>query len=444
MSAEQSQLLAALLTGVQESIFAIVECFRLAGVDEEALRRAVASVVSRHDALSSRLVKDARGHHWERSAAARFGWSRSDLSALAGAEGRAALNDAVREHVHEPFDLAAGLIVRVLLVALAGDEYIVACAMHHLCVDGRSVGIVLSEIGQRYAFERDHGPARPPSLPPAVLSAGNVYAWQAAIGNQAQAVPSSGWRRLLGGPASEPALPYDRPRLTRAALMPAEISCPLPARCASAVRRLSSALGATDFMTVFAAFAVLAAAPDGTIRLATTVSMRGRPELAEVVGLLSTTAVLGFHFTLGDGFADVLTQVRDALLDAHSAADEPFAVVAEAIEQEQGIDRADLASILIEAYEPPAPPGGWLSPGPLTGLVRPLATAYHLAVSIMVGPGGVDCAVTYRQELFEPETVLGFFDRLGVLICDLADRPDVPLAQIRGLSAAFAGPEPVR
>jgi hypothetical protein len=330
------------------------------------------------------------------------------------------------EHVAEPFSLEEGILVRVLAMRLGPEDHLVSFALHHLAVDGRSAGLVLGQIADAY---RDGGQAPEPGTP---LSALDVYAWQAArMADGSHAPHTETWRRVMGETAGEPDLSYDRPRLARVSLMPAQASVRFPASCADAVRALSADLGVTPFMTVLAAFAVLLSGGQPAVRIGTTVSMRGRPELAEVVGLLSTTAALGIPVDERGGFAEAARRVRDLLLDAHTAADQPFAVAAEAVAREQGIDQADLARVLVIADEPPPCPDGWRDPGPLPGVARPVVTTYDLVVSVRMEDSAVDCEVVYRGELFNAETIDTFMNRLGELIGEVAEDPGAPLTVVK-------------
>ncbi|MEV1084868.1 condensation domain-containing protein, partial [Streptomyces sp. NPDC050211] len=426
LSGEQYEIWRSLKDGAPQAAFAVVEALRTGPVDAHALREAVEDTAARHDALSSRLVDDGAEPRWHRLPVPRISWHEEDLSALAQDDRAAALREIAQRHVGEPFDLAAGLLVRARLVRLAADAHVLLLAVHHIAVDGRSMELIVAQLEDAYAAFASG--RRPDPEPPGRLRLADVARWQRTRTGSQDGVLDE-WRHALACPPPELRLPYDRPRLVRAALIPTELPFLLPAPGAG---RFARTAGLTPFT---AALTALTAALGqygqhegrGEVWLATVLSTRDRPGLAAVVGPLTSTAVLRVDTAGASTHRELARRVADALLNAHTHPDTDLTAVGELAEREYGIDRARLSQVLVVAQEEAAArPGGLFTPDGDTAAVRPTATAFDLVWSLRAGPDDVEGVLTYKGELFDAATADGLVQRYGRALDALLRTPDAP------------------
>ncbi|MDN3025973.1 non-ribosomal peptide synthetase [Streptomyces sp. S.PB5] len=426
LSGEQYEIWRSLKDGAPQGAFAVLEALRTGPVDANALREAVEDTAGRHDALSSRLVTDGEEPRWHRLPVPRVSWHEEDLSTLAEADRVAALREIAQRHVGEPFDLAAGLLVRARLVRLAADAHVLLLAVHHIAVDGRSMELIVGQVEDAYtAFTAGR---RPSSAAPGGLRLADVARWQRTRVPDAGALDE--WRRAFASPPPELSLPYDRPRLVRAALIPTELPFVLPAPGAG---RFARDAGLTPFAAALTALTAALGQDAGSraeVWLATVLSTRDRPGLDTVVGPLTSTAVLRVDTGGARTHRELARRVADALLDAHTHAGTDLAAVGDLAEREYGIDRARLSQVLVVAQEEAAPrPGGLFAPDSEAAAVRPTATAFDLVWSLRAGPDDVEGVLTYKGELFDPATAGGLVARYGRALDALLRDPDVPWRQ---------------
>src|ERR1700690_1851931 len=116
----------------------------------DILQSAVDEICRRHEVLRTRLtagaeepvqVIDPRGRVVVRS---------EDLSGVADeSKEKAAMDSALRE-LQLPFDLAADLPMRVLLLRLAADDHVLVNVMHHVIADGQTGTIFFDELSAIY------------------------------------------------------------------------------------------------------------------------------------------------------------------------------------------------------------------------------------------------------------------------------------------------------
>ncbi|MFE3558587.1 amino acid adenylation domain-containing protein [Streptomyces sp. NPDC059193] len=428
LSTEQAEIWQALRGGAAPAAFVVFEALRATArtLDPHALRQAVEHTAARHDALSSRLVTTGDEPRWHPLTVPRTGWAEDDLSALPGADRAAALDALAQRHLEEPFDLAAGVLLRARLVRLADDEHVLLLAVHHIAVDGRSMELLIRQITAAYEqFAAGRWPDDPAGEPPLRLA--DVARWQ----QERTAAGADGhWRRALaaGGPPRLP-LPYDRPRLVRGALMPTELPFAFAAPGTGAFGRADGlspfALGLSALV---AALARGAGDPDGTpdeVWLATVLSTRSRPGLADVVGPLTGTALLRVPLADTRTHRELARAVGHALLAAHDSPAAALGSVAALAEGEYGVDRALLSQVLVVAQEDAAPaPGALFAPDGSIAAARPTATAFDLVWSLRTGEDDADGVLTYKGELFDDTTAQGLVQRTRQALEALVNHPD--------------------
>ncbi len=427
LSTEQTEIWQALRGGAAPAAFVVFEALRAGArtIDPHALRQAVEHTAARHDALSSRLVVTDAGPRWQPLTVPRTGWAEDDLSALPETDRGAALDALAQRHLEEPFDLAAGLLLRARLVRLAAHEHVLLLAVHHIAVDGRSMELLVRQTADAYEeFAAGRWPADPAGEPPLRLA--DVARWQQ---ERTPAGADEHWRRALaaGEPPRLP-LPYDRPRLVRGALMPTELPFAFPAPGAGAFGRADGlspfALGLTALVAALARGEGADGTPD-EVWLATVLSTRSRPGLADVVGPLTGTALLRVPTGAAGTYRELARAVADALLAAHDRPGAGLDAVSALAEGEFGVDRALLSRVLVVAQEDAAPvPGALFSPDAAVAATRPTATAFDLVWSLHTGEDEADGVLTYKGELFDDATAGRLVERTRQALAALVAHPD--------------------
>lgn len=172
-------------------------------VDEEALRGAVSDVVARHEVLRTRFPAAGGRPVPVVSDAGEVPWAVQD------ADGAAALALA-QEAVQQPFDLAAGPLLRVRLVRSGADELLLVVVVHHIVFDGWSSGVFTGELAH---FYRARAAGRPGDLSELAVQYGDFAVWQREwLDSGVLEDQASYWRERLAGAPPVLELPADRPR----------------------------------------------------------------------------------------------------------------------------------------------------------------------------------------------------------------------------------------
>ena len=268
---------------------------RLRGpVDVAALQAAFGRVVERHEVL--RLAFPAYGGvAGAVPVAERPRMASIDLrKAPAGALERYLQDDARR-----PFDLAAGPPIRAAALRIGEHEVVLAATLHHIVADGWSIGLFLNELCTQYAAAIAGARA---ALPPLAIQYADFAAWQRerhAAG--ALAAQLCYWKEALAGAPALLELPTDRPRPATQRYRGATLSFAVDAPLAALLAQSNRAHGATPFMTLLAAYAVLLGRYSGQddLVIGFPSAGRARSELEPLVGMFVNTLPLRLKLDAG-------------------------------------------------------------------------------------------------------------------------------------------------
>ena len=317
-------------------VYNMAAALRLSGrLDVEALRAALADVISRQESLRT-LFAAPEGVPQQvvmPPEQADFGWRVVDATGWPAAR----LDEAVSAAVRHTFDLASEIPLRATLFRLSDDEHVLATVVHHIAADGWSMSPLMADLGTAYAG-RCAGLA--PGWAPLAVQYADYTLWQRAqLGDLADsesrfAAQVAYWEQELAGLPERLQLPTDRPYPPVPDQRGATVAIDWPAQLQLQVREVAREHNATSFMVVQAALAVLLAKVSASTDVAVgfAVAGRGDPALDDVVGFFANTLVLRTDLTGDPTIADLLAQVRRRGLAAYEHQDVPFEVLVDRLQ----------------------------------------------------------------------------------------------------------------
>ncbi len=322
-----------------------------------------------------------------------------------------------------PFDLARGPLARATLVRLGEEEHVLLFAMHHIVSDGWSMGVLVREVGVLYpAFAA--GQASP--LPELPVQYADYAVWQRSwLQGEALKEQVDSWRqRLARAPGLLP-LPTDRPRPAVQRFQGARVDTVLPPEVAAALKRAGQRQGATLFMTLLAAFAVLLQRHSGEddVVVGSPTANRDRTELEGLIGFFVNTLVLRIGLAGDPAVDDLLARVRDLALGAYAHQSLPFEKLVEELQPERSLAHSPLFQVMLVLQNAAAVdlslPGLTLRPEP-----RPHEVSkFDLTLTVSETGRGLLCQWRYNTELFDAATVARQAGHLENLLAALAADP---------------------
>jgi amino acid adenylation domain-containing protein len=329
-----------------------------------------------------------------------------DLRALPKPEREATAQRLIRTEVLYPFDLENGPLLRVRLVRLDEQEYILLLTMHHIISDGWSWGVLLHELAVLYeAFSQ----GRPSPLLALPMQYADYAHWQRQrLHSEAGEAQLAYWTQQLHAPLHLLDLPTDRPRTAELNLRTARQSFRLPQELTQAISHLSRQEGVTVFMTLVAAFKTLLYGYTGQedIRVGTLVANRQHQDTEGLIGLFANLIILRTNLSGNPSLRQVLQRVRATTLDTYAHQDLPFEYLARALERARQLERQSLFQVMFAMQNArqytltlPALTIQVLETQPLE------ASACELAVSIRESAQGMDGLCVYKTALFDASTI---------------------------------------
>ncbi|MEV5838955.1 amino acid adenylation domain-containing protein [Nocardia sp. NPDC052112] len=418
---------------------------RLSGaLDVAALRAAVADLVARHEVLRTVYPDTDSGPVQLILPADR---SAPELTVRTVAAEQ--LESAVRELLSTTFDVTVEVPLRVGLFEVedAPAEFVLALVVHHIAGDGTSMGPLTRDLMTAYAA-RSAGSV--PGWTPLPVQYADYSIWQRELLGREDDPESFAagqiayWRDALAELPDQLELPTDRPRPPVQSFAGGKVPVHIDAETHRALVELARAQGATLFMVVHAALAVLLARLSGTddIAIGTPMAGRGEAALDELIGMFVNTLVFRTRVDESAPFTELLARQRETDLAAFANADVPFERLVEVLNPARSTARHPLFQVGLSFQNLAAT--SLELPGLTISGVDFDAAVSQFDLHWIIGdhydeagrPAGISGAVTYAHDLFDEPTVQGVVVRLARLLGEIAAAPRTVVGELELLDAA--------
>jgi amino acid adenylation domain-containing protein/FkbM family methyltransferase len=403
-------------------------------LDLALLGRTLSEVVRRHEALRTRFETVAGRCVQVIDPPRPVRLPLVDLSALPLPAGQGEALRLAGRDAQRPFDLGRDELLRIAVLRLdaAATEHAVLFTLHHIISDGWSNGVMVREVMALYeAFAA----GRPSPLPELPIQYADFAIWQREWlrGGELQAQLGY-WRDQLAGAPQVLALPQDRPRPVLQTSLGASRPIALPERLSAVVHGLCRQEGATPFMVLLAAWAVLLGRIAGQqdLLLGIPIAGRNRGEIEDLIGLFVNSLVMRTDLSGAPGFAELVGRVRRVALDAYAHQDLPFERLVEELAAERDLAHSPLFQVMFSLQNAPvhrlAIPGLTLSPLEVSSEAFKL----DLILNLAEGERGFGGHLLHNTDLFDGSTIerlAGQFERLlAAAVADpLRAVPELPL-----------------
>ena len=187
----------------QGAAYNICGALELSGeLDVGALGRALDALEARHESLRTRFPEDAAGA-WQQIEPARgVALLVSDLGGQPAEQRGQSVRGELATEASAPFDLEHGPLWRARLVRLGREEHVLCVCLHHIIADGASMDVLVRELCELYAADRE---GRAPELGALPIQYADYAGWQAerlAAGEEARQLGY--WMRELEGELAPP------------------------------------------------------------------------------------------------------------------------------------------------------------------------------------------------------------------------------------------------
>jgi amino acid adenylation domain-containing protein len=304
-------------------------------LDVQRLQLACQRLIERHEALRCRFFEENGQVRQRLLEAPDASFEVHDLSGLPAPERDAAIARAAQR----VFDLARGPLLAIDLFRLGAEDYRLLFNVHHIAVDGWSMGLLVQDLARIYEGRYEAAPSGLLTLIEAQR--------QQLEGAPGQALLDY-WQQRLQGLSDEALELSERPRPALQDYAGARAEFPLPRTLKSALETRAKQLGVTPFVLYFAAQQLLFWRHSGRRDFAIGLPVAGRESAASqaLVGLFVNT--LAYRVQVDDrqslqAFIEALNQ-RLGEDQAHQQL--PFEQLLEVLDVERSLDRTPLFQAL--------------------------------------------------------------------------------------------------
>jgi len=396
----------------------------------DVLERSIEAIIGRHEILRTRFVQQADAPVQQIEESPLEVLAKRDLSALEHAAREDMLAALIRDEAARPFDLETGPMVRLTLVRLAAESHALVMVMHHIVSDAWSMGIMVRELGALYDAEIRGADA---ALAPLPIQYADFAVWQRAhLGEARLEAQRAYWISRLRGVPDLLDLPTDKPRPAVQRFNGALVPFTLPGTVRTALETLAKDRGATLFEVLLTLFEILLARYSNStdIVVGTPSANRTRREIEPLIGFFVNTLVLRTEHAGAMSFSELLARVHETVVGALEHQDLPFDQVVEAVSPKRSRGYNPLFQVMFSLQNTNTET---LSLPELT--VEPIevsseTTLFDLNMSLWVEGDGLAGSVSYREDLFEVETVHRLIDHYALVAERIAASPETPLPEI--------------
>ncbi len=411
--------------GGAHGAYTVPAVYRLSGtLDAVALRRAFEALLARHESLRTAFAVVDGIPRQRPVPDATLDWAHEV------AEGDA--EHRVEAFTAGAFDLAAGRLMRVLLVRTGEDEHVLAVAAHHIAVDGWSMTVLLEQVTSAYdALVRGEEPeAGTPQI-----QYKDYASWQQAhLHSGSFDASRTYWKERFQESVVPLDLPADRPRPTTRTYRGAVTGRDIGQDTLQALKALCRQERVTLFAGLSAALRVQLLRYTGRrdIVLGTPAVTRPVPELYDQIGCYINSIALRDTVQPGTTFRDLLRTVQETLQGALRHHEYPFDQVVRDAGGVTEAGRNPLFDVMVIFDH------GWGEPTESTAGLRFDAlkagnghSKMDLTLFFEETSTGLRVSAEYSTELFDADRVERLLEHFGVLLEDASARPDRAVETVR-------------
>jgi acyl carrier protein len=412
---------------------------RLSGaLDVDALERAFAAVVDRHETLRTRFAVVDGAPVQVIAGAGTFRLVVEEFSDRPDEEERQALaRRRAGVIAGEAFDLERGPLLRAHLLRLSGEEHIAVVVMHHIVSDGWSIAVLIREVGTPYAAFVEGRPSPLPALP---IQYADYALWQRGwLQGEVLAKQVGYWRERLSGAPAALDLPTDRPRPAVQSFRGASISVELPKELIDGLLDLARSEGATRFMVMVAAFQVLLSRWSGQtdVVVGTPVAGRTHRQVEGLIGFFVNMLALRTDLSGDSTFRSLLGQVRETALGAYAHQDLPFEKLVAELQPVRDLSRRPIFQVMINSFLEETPPSLALPGLNISTLAAEEVSArFELMLRLLETTQGVICRFEYATDLFDGTTIERLAGQFRKLMEEIVGRPEAHVSELELLGPA--------
>ncbi|WP_225438226.1 condensation domain-containing protein, partial [Candidatus Frankia nodulisporulans] len=411
-------------------------------VDEGLLRAAVVDVVDRHEILRTTYLEIDGELHQQVHPSLPADLTTDRLGAVDPATAPAdvvthpAVAERLRTRARQPFDLGTGPVLRVDLTplgpatAVGGEAALLMLSLHHIAVDGWSLGVLLADLDRAYQA-RTLG--QEPVWDGLEIQYGDYAEWQRERLTGADLPALLGpWRERLARPPAALALATDRPQPPDPAFTGRRLDFTLEPDLIRGLRELARTHGCSLFMTLLAGWSALLRrlTGDDDLLIGTLFANRENPQIQPLVGLFVNTLPARVDTGGDPGFATLLGRVRETVLQLAGDQDMPVEMIVDDVRPERIAGVNPLFQVVFALQNFADHRLGFAGTTVTRLDIERGSTRFTLELHVWDHPDRPHATLVFDTERIDEPAARRIVDHLKALLVSAAAAPTTPLSRL--------------
>ena len=407
------------------SAYNIPGAFIITGnVDLQAFEKTFETIVSRHESLRTIFV--TQNHEPVQKILsveeANYQWSFQDLRTLENSMEKA--TELANAAASKPFDLSAEIPVRIGLLRLKDQEFLLTVTLHHIISDGWSMEVFAKEtvaLYEAFATGKDN------PLAPLPIQYKDFAVWQnEQLSGDILTEHKEYWLAKLADdiPVLDFPASHDRPSLKTFKGVSKKLE--LGDELSALVNKVKAELNVSTFIIQLAAISALIHrySRQYSFLLGTPSAERGLEELEDQIGLFLNTVVLKFDLEQDFTFKSLVRLTKNELLQSYEHQVYPFDKLVEELPVERDLSRSALIDILvvsstIDAVNPFSESNGKTDLSIAQFGTDFSANKYDITFYCNESDGNVSFKIDYNPDLFDEAFIEKMSDHLRNLMSSM-------------------------
>ncbi|MDB6369063.1 amino acid adenylation domain-containing protein [Photorhabdus bodei] len=269
-----------------------------------------------------------------------------DLSALPETEKNDQVKQLSKEEENLIFNLNTDLMLRIRLIKLAENDYLIIYTIHHIAFDGWSMAIFLHEF---FTLYKAYCQGETNLLPPLKIQYADYAQWQQGwLQGDMLKKQLIYWQKQLAGISPVHRVPLDNPRPEKQNIEGCFHTQHISSRLTQAIRGLCAKHNVTLFMFLETAFTVLLSrySNEKDILVGTVIAGRQHPDIEPLIGFFVNSLVIRTDLSGQPTFSELLKQNSRTILDAYEHQDLPFEMLVEKLSPERNPNHNPIFQIM--------------------------------------------------------------------------------------------------
>ena len=325
----------------------------------------------------------------------------------------------------QPFDLSKAPLIRVSIVKVSEQRFILLFDMHHIVSDGFSINLIIKEFTALY-----HGRA----VEPLDVQYKDYSEWMRSRDLDSQ---RQFWLSQFEHEAPVLDLPYDHSRPNQQSFTGKTVTVDMPTSVQHHIQQLTQATGSTDYMVLLSSFMVLLHkySRQEDIVVGSPISGRTHRDTENMIGMFVNTLPMRAYPESEKSFAQFLSEVKDQSLNAFDNQEYPLEALVDEIVETRDLTRNPLFDVLFTLQNNEKNSleiSDWSVEEKEASYTN---AKFDLSMTIHENDG-YKVSLEYAEELFDKDTVERMLNHFIEVIANATQQPEQLISDIDIITTA--------